>query len=214
MLHRVAFTWLPITDVARARHFYEEVLGLKPGSHGGAGGMVWLEYDLPGGGCVALFSGAPGTAPGGTIAFDVADLDADIARLRGLRVAFDADVIASPVCRMIPLRDPDGNRLMLHQLHDQTRLQPARYGRVGKLTAAPGQGEALAAILRAACVGLPGCSAYVVAADGADPDVLWVTERWVSREHHAASLGLERVRAAIEAGRPLIRGLTLIAETA
>jgi extradiol dioxygenase family protein len=54
MFKKVAFTYYPVTDVARARKFYEETLGLKSGSVGNQGDNWWVEYDLPGGGCLAL----------------------------------------------------------------------------------------------------------------------------------------------------------------
>ena len=37
MLKKVAFTMYPIRDVARARRFYEETLGLEVGLHGNQG---------------------------------------------------------------------------------------------------------------------------------------------------------------------------------
>jgi predicted enzyme related to lactoylglutathione lyase len=40
---------LHVIDVARARKFYEETLGLKSGSVGNQGDNWWVEYDLPGG---------------------------------------------------------------------------------------------------------------------------------------------------------------------
>ena len=69
MLKKVAFTMYPVTDVARARKFYEETLGLKSGSVGNRGDRYWVEYDLPGGGCLALTNfvpDAPSAAAGGT----------------------------------------------------------------------------------------------------------------------------------------------------
>lgn len=74
MLKKVAFTMYPIRDVARARRFYEETLGLKVGLNGNQGDKWWIEYDLPGGGCVALTNfipDEPSAAAGGTIAFEV-----------------------------------------------------------------------------------------------------------------------------------------------
>ena len=47
MFKKVAFTMYPITDVPRARKFYEETLGLKRGSMGNQGDKYWIEYDLP-----------------------------------------------------------------------------------------------------------------------------------------------------------------------
>jgi extradiol dioxygenase family protein len=78
MLKKVAFTYYPVTDVARARKFYEETLGLKSGSAGNQGDNWWVEYDLPGGGCLALTNFTkekPSDTAGGTIAFEVEDLD-------------------------------------------------------------------------------------------------------------------------------------------
>jgi len=54
MFKKVAFTYYPVADVARARKFYEETLGLKSGSAGNQGDNWWVEYDLPGGGCFRL----------------------------------------------------------------------------------------------------------------------------------------------------------------
>lgn len=79
-------------------------------------------------------------------------------------------------------------------------------GLIGKMTAVPGQRDALAEILVSVSAEMPGCLSYVVARDAADPDALWVTEVWESAEHHRASLQLPAVQAAIAEGRPLIAG--------
>ena len=54
MFKKVAFTMYPVSDVPRARKFYEETLGLTAGLSGGREGKYWIEYDLPGGGCLAI----------------------------------------------------------------------------------------------------------------------------------------------------------------
>ena len=119
MFRKVAFTMYPAKDVPRARKFYEEVFGLTPGSKGERGGIWWVEYDLPGGGCFAITNATqdqPSAAAGGTIAFEVDDLDALIADLRSKQVEFKSDVIQSPVCRMAVCVDSEGNSILLHQL--------------------------------------------------------------------------------------------------
>ena len=119
MFKKVAFTMYPVTDVARARGFYEGTLGLTPGSVGNQGEGWWVEYDLPGGGCLALtnFTGdKPSDTAGGTIAFEVDDLDRLIADLKEKGVRFKSDIIHSPVCRMAVCLDSEGNALLLHQL--------------------------------------------------------------------------------------------------
>lgn len=87
------------------------------------------------------------------------------------------------------------------------------YGLIGKITATPGQRDALAAILLEGTGGMPGCLSYVVAADPGDPDALWVTEVWDSEASHRASLALPQVQAAIARGRPLIAGFDNRVET-
>ena len=119
MLKKVAFTMYPITDVPRARIFYEETLGLKIGRHGNQGDKWWIEYDLPGGGCLALTnftSEQPSANSGGTVAFEVEDLDALIADLKSRKVEFKSDILDSPVCRMAVCLDSEGNSILLHQL--------------------------------------------------------------------------------------------------
>ena len=120
MLKKVAFTMYPVRDVARARAFYEETLGLTVGLNGNHGDKWWIEYDLPGGGCVALTNfipDEPSAAAGGTIAFEVENLDALIADLKSKGATFRGDVVHGPNCRMITCLDSEGNSIILHQLN-------------------------------------------------------------------------------------------------
>jgi len=121
MFKKVAFTMFAVEDSARARAFYEEKLGLERGSSDKAG--VWTEYDLPGGGCLALFN-HPDPAHkrergsgGATIALEVEDLEAAMTDLKAKGVEFTSDVIKSPVCRMANIKDSEGNSITLHELH-------------------------------------------------------------------------------------------------
>lgn len=118
MLKKVAFTMLPMSDVARARKFYEETLGLAIGSHGNHGAQWWIEYDLPQGGCIALSNFGPDqpTGQGITLALEVEDLDALMAHLKSNGVAFKGEVVRGPHCRMALCSDSEGNPLLLHQL--------------------------------------------------------------------------------------------------
>jgi predicted enzyme related to lactoylglutathione lyase len=115
---KVAFTMYPISDVARARKFYEETLGLKRGSMSNQGDTHWIEYDLPQGGCLALtnFMDEPSSAAGGTIALEVEDIEKLMADLKAKGVTFKGDIIHSPVCRMAVCLDSEGNSILLHQL--------------------------------------------------------------------------------------------------
>jgi catechol 2,3-dioxygenase-like lactoylglutathione lyase family enzyme len=122
-LKKVAFTMYPITDARRARDFYENKLGLKVGNHGNQGDSWWIEYDLPGGGCFAITNftaETPSAAAGGTVAFEVEDLDALVADLKAKGVEFKGDIIDSSVCRMAVCLDSEGNSILLHKLKRAT----------------------------------------------------------------------------------------------
>jgi quinol monooxygenase YgiN len=82
-----------------------------------------------------------------------------------------------------------------------------RFGLHGKLTAVPGQGDALGELLLEAARALesmPQCELYLVSRDDHDEDAIWVTEVWSSRETHRESLNLSNVREIITRARPLI----------
>ena len=78
------------------------------------------------------------------------------------------------------------------------------YGLIGKMTATPGQRDALIAILLEGSGAMPGCLSYVIAKDPEDEHAIWVTEVWDSPQDHRASLSLPSVQQAITRGKPLI----------
>lgn len=80
------------------------------------------------------------------------------------------------------------------------------YGLIGRVTATPGQRDALIGILLDGTGEMPGCLSYIVAADPSNADAIWITEVWDSEASHRASLSLPAVQAAIARGRPLIAG--------
>jgi len=67
----------------------------------------------------------------------------------------------------------------------------AGIGRYMKFTALPGRGDELAQLLLRAANSLldtPGCELYVINRSPTDPDVVWVTELWLSQDALEASL--------------------------
>lgn len=82
------------------------------------------------------------------------------------------------------------------------------YGLHGKMKSQPGQRDALISLLLDASGGMDGNLLYVVSADPADPDGIWVYEVWLSQEYHRASLQLPSVQALIARARPLIAGMS------
>jgi predicted enzyme related to lactoylglutathione lyase len=116
----IAFTCYPVTDMARARKFYEGILGLKPTlTVGEAGGMQWTEYNI-GAGTLALGAGAPDWHPhsdGCSIGLEMEDFDSAIAELRAQGVKFKMEPFPTPVCNMAFISDPEGNTICIHKRH-------------------------------------------------------------------------------------------------
>ena len=87
----IAFTGYPITDVARAKSFYEQVLGLSPTVQFECDGKHWIEYDI--GPHTLAISNMAGekwkpSGDGGAAALEVEDFDAAIDAARGRHSLF------------------------------------------------------------------------------------------------------------------------------
>lgn len=118
MINSIAFTAYPVSDIAKARSFYEGVLGLKL-SHNFAD--KWIEYDLGEGtfAITTMMEDCQPGAKGASIAFEVDDLDATIKHLKERDVKFIAEVFPTSVCHMAVIADPDGNGVTIHKRHAQ-----------------------------------------------------------------------------------------------
>jgi len=116
----IAFTGYSVTDMKRAKEFYEGLLGLRKSRGMGQlnGDDQWAEYDI-GAGCLALIAGGgkdwPPSPVGTAAAFEVDDLDGYVAAVNARNIKVIFPVADSPGCRMIVIADPDGNRVVLHQ---------------------------------------------------------------------------------------------------
>jgi len=117
-IRSIAFTSYPVTDLARARAFYEGVLGLTYETGREQDGMGFAEYNV-GGGYFSILNGVPNWKPsdhGPAIAFEVEDFDAAIAGLREKGVDFAMEPFPTPVCHMALILDPDRNQIIIHKL--------------------------------------------------------------------------------------------------
>lgn len=118
MIKHIAFTLYPVTDMARARRFYEDTLGLRL-TRREAREFEWVEYDLDGG-TFALTNltegGAPSADAGGSIAFEVENVDETVEQLRAKGVRVKLEPLSTPVCRLAVILDSEGNALTLHQV--------------------------------------------------------------------------------------------------
>jgi catechol 2,3-dioxygenase-like lactoylglutathione lyase family enzyme len=110
-----AFTGYPVTNIRRARAFYEDLLGLRPASVFGEGDTQWVEYEL-GDATLAISNMAPDwkPGPGPSVALEVKDFAAAVAELQKHAVPFILPATESPVCHLAVVRDPDGNFVTIH----------------------------------------------------------------------------------------------------
>lgn len=110
----LAFVAFPVNDIKIARHFYEEILGLKM-SHNFM--EEWIEYNLGDTALAITKADAQHPTPvrGAMVALEVKDINAFVRQLKTAGVQFSQDLMDTPVCRIAILQDPDGNPLMLHE---------------------------------------------------------------------------------------------------
>ena len=112
----IGFVAIPVTDIKRARSFYEDVLELKVSDEMMAG--RWVEYAV-GEDTLAIANVGDTWTPsdqGTGAAFEVENFDEAIGRLKGREIRFAAEPFETPCCHMAVVQDPDGNKLMIHKL--------------------------------------------------------------------------------------------------
>jgi predicted enzyme related to lactoylglutathione lyase len=120
----LAFVGIPVTDVKRARGFYENVLGLNVADE--MMGGQWVEYDL-GNNTLAIANVGPQWAPsdqGTGAALEVDDFEEAMKWLKDQQVPFAVEAFESPCCRMAIIQDPDGNNVVIHKLKPENEKQP------------------------------------------------------------------------------------------
>jgi catechol 2,3-dioxygenase-like lactoylglutathione lyase family enzyme len=117
-IKEIAYTGYPVTDIARARRFYEGTLRLTPGVQFEHEGRHWIEYDV-GAATLAISNMSADkwkpSADGPSTALEVEDFDVAINALRDDRVRFALEPMDTGVCRMAIVLDPDGNSLLIHK---------------------------------------------------------------------------------------------------
>jgi predicted enzyme related to lactoylglutathione lyase len=112
-IKHVAFFLYPVTDLQRARRFYEQTLGLTLETDFNG---HWLEYDINGA-TLAISDMLPDKSPvkTGGLALEVDDLEAGVEQLQQKGVTIVAEPAAYPACKLALIADPDGNVIGLHQ---------------------------------------------------------------------------------------------------
>ncbi len=115
-VQKIGFVAIPVTEMKRARSFYEGVLGLEVSDEMMDG--KWVEYDL-GSDTLALAGISEEWTPsdqGTSAALEVEDFDTAILKLKVAVIRFVMEPFETPGCHMAVVQDPDGNKLMIHKL--------------------------------------------------------------------------------------------------
>jgi catechol 2,3-dioxygenase-like lactoylglutathione lyase family enzyme len=117
IVERTDFVSVPVADMARARRFYGETLGLPPV---GKTDEAWPEFQL--GENVSLYLIDPtnlgqqvGAPHSSSIALRVPDVATARAELEEKGVQFQGEILDTGVCHMAFFADSEGNALMLHR---------------------------------------------------------------------------------------------------
>lgn len=117
MINDIAFVGYPVTDIKKARAFYEGILGLVPNDDFPAKeDSVFIEYNV--GSSTLAIGSTPEWKPsteGPSVAFEVEDFDAMIQRLKDNNVQFKVEPQTFPTCKMAVIHDPDGNLVTIHK---------------------------------------------------------------------------------------------------
>ena len=116
-VEHVDFVSVLTQDLARAKRFYTDVLGLEIETEGESDmelrlGQVTLDVFDP-----SSIGQQFAVSPAG-LALRVPDVDEARAELEAKGVVFDGDTVETGVCRMAFFKDPDGNALLLHRRFD------------------------------------------------------------------------------------------------
>jgi catechol 2,3-dioxygenase-like lactoylglutathione lyase family enzyme len=123
-VEKVDFVSVLTQDIARAKRFYSEMLGLPIESEGDSDleftlGQVTLDVFDP-----SSIGEAFAPSPAG-IAIRVPDVVAARSELEAKGIEFDGEIVHTSVCDMTFFKDPDGNALILHR-----RFAPFADGRM------------------------------------------------------------------------------------
>jgi catechol 2,3-dioxygenase-like lactoylglutathione lyase family enzyme len=116
------YAYIPAQDVARARRFYEEKLGLRP-AHVQPGGVAYEFANKTA--CFLYLTPNAGTSKASQLFWDVADVDREIAELRARGVVFEvydmpgekspSGAITAGGAKAAWFKDSEGNILALIQ---------------------------------------------------------------------------------------------------
>ncbi len=120
MIKSIGFVAYPVTDMARARKFYQEMFGLALNPEFDEASESWTEF-LIGDSALSLgkMPGWEPTTQGPSMALEVADFQEVIDKLKSASVEFLIEPQSYPTCQMASIKDSEGNAVLIHQLAEK-----------------------------------------------------------------------------------------------
>lgn len=115
-VQKIGFVGIPVTDLKRARAFYEGVLGLAVATEMMDG--KWIEY-AAGDDTLALMNVGEQWMPsdqGTSVALEVENFEEAIHKLKVAVIRFVMEPFETPCCWMAVVQDPDDNKIIVHKL--------------------------------------------------------------------------------------------------
>jgi predicted enzyme related to lactoylglutathione lyase len=116
---KLAFFGYGVTDIPRARKFYEGFLGLKSNDEFPASDTAsFIEYELPDGNTLVIGSSEqwpPAPDMGTCAALEVDSVSEWTKKVKKENIPVQSGPHEFPTCNSIILFDPDKNRVCLHQ---------------------------------------------------------------------------------------------------
>ena len=117
MIKEIAFSVYAVTDMKKARAFYEGILGLKVGAEfDGSKNPNWVEYNI--GKSALAIGSSPDWKPsehGASVALETDKFDEMIKKLKKHKVVFQVEPQDYPTCSMAVVNDPDKNKIIIHK---------------------------------------------------------------------------------------------------
>ncbi len=125
-IQEIAFSCYPVTDVPRAKAFYEGILGLECTLDHETQGGHWVEYDIgPGTLSIGKAPGWKSSSDGCSVGLEVDCFETAISELKADEVPFHLEPFETPVCDLAMVKDPDGNILIIHKRKPSDQQSPA-----------------------------------------------------------------------------------------
>ena len=114
----IDFTFFAVSDMQKSIAFYWDVLGIPLAClvHQGK----WAEFEINPG-TLVLGQGEDYPKPGGgMVALAVENVESAVEELEQKGIQLHSQLGESPVCYWVVIKDPDGNRVIIHQRKDRT----------------------------------------------------------------------------------------------